>query len=545
MPQATPTLAQPREGDEQESGAHERHLATGSLAHQVALVVGAFTMLGTITALGRTLTLTEFGVYGLVLSIPTYLILTQGSVETVAVKAIAQAHDQLDRDRAFTTALSMYLVFGLIEALLIAFGGSALLDLFTVPARMHDQAHLALLSLAAVNVVGWPAKTAHDALRGTGRFVAAAAAEALGAMTCGALVVLALALAAPLWIVVGLSGALSLLIALWAIVWALLTQTPMRVRLWTLSFDYARPLLSMSLFLMGTSIIDLPVYSLDRAILGANRPVAAVGLYEAIVRAHNLLRQVQAALVLTVMPSAAAYLAVGDNARLRELLIRGTRYVTIVMMPLTVTFMALAAPILTVWLGPRYAVAAGAMTIFVSYWLVLGGSSVGLSMIIVAGQLRKVLFYGVAVATLNLTTSLLLTPRLGLDGIVIGTSLSYVIMAPLFMFVVCRAFDVPVMQYLREGFALTLSAGTLLAVFQLLARAALPIERAAVLLPVILISLAGYAAGLYSLGLKRSERLLVRTTLATGFRRLRSLRGEAATMWATNSARLATRHGRG
>src|SRR5262249_40914137 len=159
----------------------------------------------------------------------------------------------------------------------------------------------------------------------------------------------------------------------------------------------------------------------DRTILGAYRPVSAVGLYEGPVRAHNLLRQLQSALTFTVMPAAAGYFATGDRPRLRELLLRGTRYMAIAMMPLTVTFMVLSGPILDVWLGARFSAAAGAMSILVSYWLLLGGSSVGLTMLIAAGRVRAIVAYTIAVAVLNLAISLALAPPLGLDGVVIGT----------------------------------------------------------------------------------------------------------------------------
>ncbi len=169
-----------------------------------------------------------------------------------------------------------------------------------------------------------------------------------------------------------LGGSLSLLIGLWAAMASILVRLPVRPRLSTLSLSYTRAFASMSLLLLVSSVGDLVAYALDRAILGLFRPVATVGLYEAPIRAHNVLRTLQSALVMTVMASAASYVAAHDRIRLRELLLRGTRYVTIVMMPFTVLLMTLSGPILEVWLGPRFAPAAGAMTIFVSYWLALG-----------------------------------------------------------------------------------------------------------------------------------------------------------------------------
>jgi O-antigen/teichoic acid export membrane protein len=518
------------------SGSHERHLAAGSVAQQVTLVVGTLTMFAVITVIGRTFSLSEFGAYGLLISIPTYLLFAQASVETVAIRAIAQAREQLDRDRAFTTALSLYALFGVLAALLIVFGGTMLLGVFHIAPGLHNQARLGLVALGLVNLVGWPVKSALDALRGSGCFVLSASVEALGYTTCGALVVAAVLLSAPLWLIVGLGGAISLSVGLWAGLALFLTRLPIRPRLSTLSLPYTRSFLSLSLLLLVGGVTDLLIYSIDRTILGIYRPVSTVGLYEGPIRAHNLLRQLQGALALTVMPAAAVYVATDDRPRLRELLLRGTRYVAITMMPFTIVLMTLAGPILEVWLGRHFLAAARAMTILVSYWLLLGGSSVGLSMMIAAGRVKTVVVYSSSVAVLNLALSLALAPSLGLDGVVIGTSLPYALVMPVFVYLVCRTFAVSIVEYLREGFTTAVSVGGLLAAGELLARALLPIERPAVLLGCIGLGLTSYAALVYRFGLRPRERLLVHTTLAGAQGRLASLRRQIALAWLARSA---------
>jgi len=517
------------------SGPHERHLAAGSTAQQVTLVAGTLTSFVVITALARTLSLSEFGAYGLLISLPTYVLFAQGSIETVTVKAIAQARDEFDRDRAFTTALCLYALYGTVAALLIVFGGTALLSVLAITPSLHDQAQLSLVALAVVNLIGWPIKTALDSLRGRGRFVLAATAEALGYLTYGALLLVALLLSAPLWTLVGLGGAIALLIGLWAVAALLFARLPTRLRLSTLSLHYVRSFASTSLVLLIFGASDLVIYSFDRTILGLYRPVAAVGLYEGPIRAHNLLRGLQGALAFTVVTAAAGYAATGDQPRLRELLLRGTRYVAIVMMPFTIVFMTLSRPILEVWLGPRFVPAAGAMTIFVSYWL-LGGSGVGLSMMIACGRMKVIVIYSLTVAVCNLGLSLALAPSLGLDGIVIGTSLPYALMLPVFACLVCRVFSVSVIEYVREGFAVAFAAGAVLAGCELLGRAVLPLERPALLLTIIALGLVGYAFGVYRLGLKPRERLLVRTTLAGARRWLTSLPAEIAAVWPSRAA---------
>jgi O-antigen/teichoic acid export membrane protein len=48
------------------------------------------------------------------------------------------------------------------------------------------------------------------------------------------------------------------------------------------------------------------------------------------------------------VPTASRYVPAGDQRRLRELVVRGTRYTLALFVPLCVTLMALAEPILEV-----------------------------------------------------------------------------------------------------------------------------------------------------------------------------------------------------
>ena len=486
----------------------------------MTLAIGTIAMLGVVTVLARRLSLSEFGVYGLLISIPTYMLIAQSSVEVAAIKGLAQAAGQEDRDRVFTTAIALYACLGLLTGLGIAFGGRALLGVFHIAPALRTQARLGLVCLGAVNLVGWPAKTAQDVLRGSHRFVASAVAESTALLAFAALMIASVTLGAPLWAIATIGGALPLLIGLSAVVVLRTLGLPYRLAPSRLSARYTRTFISASAYLLLSGIADLVIYSLDRAILGAYRPVATVGLYEGPVRTHNLIRQLQGTLVVAVMPAAATYVANGDSARLRELLTRGTRSVMFVTVPLTATFMILAGPLLYLWLGPRFEAAATAMAILVGYWLIAAASGVGCSMLVAAGRIRLIALFSAAVAAVSLALSLILTPPLGLDGVVLGTSIPNALSVPIILRIYCRAFDVPVGSFLREALLPAYAAGGVLAAIEICGHIFLPVYRPGVLLGLVALALCVYGAIVYRLSLRASERLLIRTVLAAVRHRL-------------------------
>ena len=99
-------------------------------------------------------------------------------------------------------------------------------------------------------------------------------------------------------------------------------------------------------WLLVIELSNLAMYASGRIILGAYRTPRAVGLYEGPVRAHNLLYALAGALAVPTVPTASRYVATGDERRLRELAVRGSRYTLALFVPLCVTLMVLAEPIL-------------------------------------------------------------------------------------------------------------------------------------------------------------------------------------------------------
>jgi O-antigen/teichoic acid export membrane protein len=491
-------------------GQHERHLAIGSLAQQGSQAVNALTALVVITVLARHLSLSAFGTYGLLVSLTTYVLFLQGSVEAAAVKAVAEARDQAARDRAFSTALTLYVAAGILAGGSVAGVGTALLGVLHVPAELQHQAQVAVLALGVVICAGWPLKVFNDVLRGTQKFVFSASAE-IAAYVVAAAVLIGLTLGdAPLWLLVAVGTSPPILIGAVSAVVVLMERLPYRFRSDAVSAESLRRFAGFSSNLSLIGLSGLVIYALDRIILAGFRSPAAVALYEGPIRAHNLVQQVHGAFSVPVLPAASRFFVEGDTQRMHDLLLRGTRYTLAAVVPLAIVLMALARPILHVWLGPRFAVASTAMTILVGYWLVNANTGVAGSMLVAAGRVRWLTKYAALVALANLALSLALTPSLGLNGVVLGTAISYVVSFPFFLAFVLRTLPLKLSQLVREAWLPAYLTGAVLAVGLITVRLTLPLDRLSQVIAVGLIGLALYWTIYYLAWLRPSERLLVK-----------------------------------
>jgi O-antigen/teichoic acid export membrane protein len=476
-------------------------------------------MLAVATVLGRSLSLSEFGVYGLLLSIAAYVVTVQFTVEAAAVRAVAGAGDnERLRNEVFSSAVALYAIGGVIIGIAFAAIGVLLVGVLSIPEGLKPDAREAVLALSAVTAIGWPSKAFQDALRGAHLFGSAAAAE-IGAFTTVMVgVIVLIVVDAPLWTVVTVSGSLSVLIGVWCAPFLLLRDTGIRFQPGLVSRATIRALVQQSVQVLSMSVADLLVYSLDRVVLGAFRPAAKIGLYEAAARPNNFVRQLQATLGATVVPTASAYFATEDRERIGELLVRGTRYVLVIVGPVTTALVVIAQPLVEVWLGDSFKPAALALALLSGSWLIAVNTSVISWVLLAQGESRALARYSWIVAISNLVLSLALTPWLGLEGVVLGTAIPYCVLSPAFVRWGMRRFEVDWGELTRRVWLPGYASCAIVAAVLIPLRLAVSLDNAAALGGAVAGSLALAWIVLWAAFLEDGERRLVRSLMRSPLR---------------------------
>ncbi len=490
-----------------------RLLASGSLAQQASQVTGLVAMFAILTVLARRLSLPELGIYGLLSSLAGYLLVVQNAAASAAVRAMAAARDDGERAAAFSNAGLVYLAAGAATGVLLAVIGLVLSGVVDLSPELAEQARRGSLLLGVVTLVGWPATIWRDALRAHQRFTTAAFTDIAGLIAFCA-VQLALVFGdAPLWLVIGASGTIPLFAGVTSLVAATRLAIPYRFRAGAASRTGVRDLLELAWYVSLNEAAGVVIYALDRVVLGIFKSASVVALFEGPVRVHNLVRALNGALNVTVLPSASRYIAEGDDRRLRELLVRGSRYALAIIVPITVTVMTLAGPILEVWLGPEFGDGEVALVILVSYWLVNGSLGITGAMLVAAGRARTVARYAWMVAVANLTLSIALVPWLGLEGVALGTTIPYIVAFPFYLRLVLSVVPVRVGELARESWLPTYSGGVGLAAALVAGRLLLPMDSVVVVVGLAAAGVLTYWLAFYAVWMRPSERELVRDVI--------------------------------
>jgi O-antigen/teichoic acid export membrane protein len=491
-----------------------RLLASGALLQQIAQGAGLLVLLTIVTILARRLSIAELGAYGLVASLAGYLLVLRNSVASSAVRAMAAVVGD-ERRLVFSAAAALYAAAGLATGLLIA-GAGLLIAGLILDGELASDARAGALGLGAVTAAGVTASVWLDALRAERQFVRAAGTE-IAAVLLYLVSMLALIFAgAGLGALIAASGALPLYSGALSALVARRAGLGLRVHPSAATRPRVMAIVPTAGWLLVVELCNMAMYAFSRVILGAYRGPTAVGLFEGPVRAHNLLYALGGALAVPVVPSASRYVASEDERRLRDLVVRGTRYTLALFVPVCVTLIVLAEPILEVWLGDRYGDGDLALAILVSYWLLYGGLVVTPGFLVGAGRAREVARVMVVVAAANLVLSLVLTPELGLEGPAVGTAVPFICAFPFLLRLGLRASGASLSDLAWRAWVPNYLLGALLAAAFVAGRAALPMDQTAAVMGLALGGVLAYWAVFFRLVLGSDERELVRGLLRRG-----------------------------
>ena len=487
-----------------------RLLASGALVQQIAQASGLLVLLVIVTVLARRLSVADLGAYGLVASLAGYLLVLRNSVASSAVRAMASALDRDERGHMFSAAAALYAVVGVATGVLIALAALAI-GTWILDGELGSDARAGGAGLGLLTAFGIAASVNLDALRAERLFVRGAVTEIVAVSLYLALMLALILGGADLAWVIACSGAIPL------------PERPAvggrgaalgragelrrgRSHARAPHGDRADGGLAPRRRALEPRDVRLQPRDPGRLPLAHRRSGSSRGR----VRAHNLLYALGGALAVPVVPTASRYVAGGEEHRLRELALRGTRYTLALFVPLSVTLMVLAEPILEVWLGDRYGGGATALAILVSYWLLYGGLVVTPGFLVGAGRARTAGLVFACAAVLNLALSLVLTPELGIEGPALGTAIPFFLAFPLLLRAGLSASGAPLRELARRAWLPSYSLGLVLAGVLVAVRLGLEPES----LPAVLATAAGgvlaYWAAFYGIVLSASERALFR-----------------------------------
>ena len=252
------------------------------------------------------------------------------------------------------TTSTLLAAVGLAGGALVFFGaGWAVTDALNVPAELVSDARLATRILA----IGLPFMTIASGLRGL--LEARQRFDLVNLIRVPASALMYLGPAAVLPFSRHLAPAVAVLVAVRILAcvgygWCAARVEPALLRAAARPADAWREVGGTGIWFTIANLASTSIGVLDRLVLGALLPVAAVAYYATPLEAVTKVLVIPAAFTAVMFPAFSAE-RVDDSARLGDYHRRSIRYTFLLMFPVTLAVAALAPEVLSVWLGADFA----------------------------------------------------------------------------------------------------------------------------------------------------------------------------------------------
>jgi O-antigen/teichoic acid export membrane protein len=190
----------------------------------------------------------------------------------------------------------------------------------------------------------------------------------------------------------------------------------------------------------------------DEIIVGAFLPLSAVSMYSIGLRLSNAARTLSEQLARVVFPAGASLYAQSDMARVRRLVVEGSRVTLALGLPFAITVFVLADEIIGCWVGRPVESAAGVSRLLVAATAAAMVQWVPITVALAVDRAVVPSILATVEATVNVGLSLLLVSQFGLLGVAVGTLLPAIVIGTCMQVpYACRALHIPMATFVREA----------------------------------------------------------------------------------------------
>ncbi len=216
-------------------------------------------------------------------------------------------------------------------------------------------------------------------------------------------------------------------------------------------------------FSVYTFIMSVAVrisFQTDSIVIGAMISAEAITFFSIGAGMIEYLSTLVSYMSVTITPLASSLDATGDEDRMRKLLIIGTRYCLLVILPIGCAYLLLGETFITLWMGPQYG-PSSATVLTILMWAYFGHLSqfVAGSIFNGLGKVKNLAFLNIGTALVNIILSVILAKPFGIYGVALGTAIPLTITGTIIHPIyICRTMKLSLLEYFRKSYLTPLMA---------------------------------------------------------------------------------------
>jgi O-antigen/teichoic acid export membrane protein len=402
---------------------------------------------------------------------------------------------------------------------LLSFAGAAALALsgliallivptaFHVPAERVAELQLATVLLGVDLLIAFPASVFAAVLEGRQRFDVLSGVSVGTTLMCGVATVGGLQLGYGILALVAIEIARTVFTAIALSVFLRKFSPDIRVSWGRAGGRYFRALRSYSTWTSLNELLAEGGSQVEKLLVPVMLSVSLLTPYSLICTVSAVIFLAIEPITDTFFPLSSAYQAAGDSARLRRLLLRGTKFVVAISLPLAVAVIAYGEEFIRLWIGEEHlSVPAGVAPLVVISFSVTAFIMTGTTILLALAKVRQVFWMGISELVLAVSFVLLAVPRLGLRGLAGSLMLANIVVTFLWIVpYVCRLLSQSIPDFLSQALIRPMTAALPMALIIALLEQSLPSESLWWLSLKMAVASSVYLASLYFLSLTTEE----------------------------------------
>lgn len=197
----------------------------------------------------------------------------------------------------------------------------------------------------------------------------------------------------------------------------------LRLRLRGVDRTRIRTIMTFSIYSSLIQFSAQLIFSADSFVIGTALPVAMITFFAIAAQLTEYTRSIISAFSQPMTPRASSLEAVGAAAELERVVVGTAALATLIVLPITITFIVRGRSFLGLWMGPSYAGPSGRVLTILAVALSLSAARQVLSgAVLGVNRHRELVPFYMAEGLINLGLSLYWVRTMGIDGVALGTT---------------------------------------------------------------------------------------------------------------------------
>jgi len=372
---------------------------------------------------------TSYGIWALIGSLVGYFGLLDLGVRSAVTKFVASYHSAGNHAGASdvkSAALLAFTMAGLL-AIVVALAISPFVErIFSIPPGSEQTARVAIVIMAANIAVALVTGVYGGILTARHRFDLSNAVNVIGVIVRSAAIVIALETSQTMAANADQGIIILAVIQLFSSIVQLIlarilsrkayreAQTSIRR---AFSPENLKRIFSFGLMSSGLHVLGSTAHNSALILIGALLPVAMVTYYSIAESLAEYTRQILSGITHTVMPMVGSLEGAGQVESVKRVFVDGTRYGSLVVLPIIATFIVRGESFISLWMGTEYGRISGQILTIVSValWAMVGYQVCTTVMIGLGKQKGMMPIFGIE-AVANIALSIVLIQKIGVLG---------------------------------------------------------------------------------------------------------------------------------